>query len=313
MEDDVCSAVRGKWYEVLSSLGIPKEFLQKKSGPCPLCGGKDRYTWTNFNDDGVYICRHCGNGNGWTLLQKYNGWSFVQAVQEVEPLVGILNIQKDTDDKLDPALKYNPKPALVRVAKASTKLTWGSTQMDYLRSRGFDDVPEGLRKADLPYWENGKKIGIFPTVVALIQDFEGKGVSYHLTYTKDGKKADVKHSRKVMKPIGTITGAAIRLHPEFEDKICISEGLESSYAAYKDCGLPAFSALNAGNLTKFVPPKGIKTIFIYGDNDLNFVGQVAAYTLAERLTGEGYEAYVFIPDKIGTDWADTLSGVDYGE
>jgi putative DNA primase/helicase len=170
-------------------------------------------------------------------------------------------------------------------------------------------MPNGLRQGDLQYWQNGSCLGIYPTVIALIQDFEGKGVSYHLTYTKDGKKADLKPARKVMKPIGTITGAAIRLHAEFDDRICIAEGIENAYAAHKDCGLPAFSALNAGNLAKFVPPRGIKVVFIYGDNDKNFVGQLAAYKLAERLVNEGLEAYVFIPDKIGTDFADQLPEV----
>jgi len=303
MDNDVCNAVRGKWYEVLSTLGIPKEFLQKKNGPCPLCGGKDRYAWTNFNNDGVYICRHCGNGNGWTLLQKYNNWTFPQAAEAVEPLVGILKIE---GNKTDEPPAYDPRPALVKVAKASKKLTWDSEQMKYLRSRGFDEIPEGIKQGDLQYWQDGKCVGTFPTIVSLIQDFEGKGVSYHLTYTKDGKKADLKPARKIMKPIGTITGAAIRLHPDFEDRICIAEGIESAYAAHKDCGLPAFSALNAGNMAKFVPPNGVKVVFIYGDNDKNFVGQLAAYKLAERLVGEGLEAYVFIPDKIGTDWADGL-------
>ena len=306
MDDDVCSAVRGKWYEVLSTLGIPKEFLNKKNGPCPLCGGKDRYAWTNYNDDGVYICRHCGNGNGWTLLQKYNNWSFPQAAEAVEPLVGVLRLKGNTKDTQP---QYDPKPALIKVHKASSRLTWGSSQMGYLRSRGFNEMPNGLRQGDLQYWQNGSCLGIYPTVIALIQDFEGKGVSYHLTYTKDGKKADLKPARKVMKPIGTITGAAIRLHAEFDDRICIAEGIENAYAAHKDCGLPAFSALNAGNLAKFVPPRGIKVVFIYGDNDKNFVGQLAAYKLAERLVNEGLEAYVFIPDKIGTDFADQLPEV----
>ncbi len=307
MNQDVTDAVKGKWYGVLSTLGIPKEFLQKKNGPCPLCGGKDRYCWTNYNDDGLYLCRHCGNGNGWGLLQKYMGWNFPQAADAVAPLVGILNMGRDKPSNVQ---EYNPVPALQKVARTSTNLTWGSGVMDYLRKRGFDQMPDGLRQATLDYYESGSKQGTYQALVALIQDWEGNGASYHITYIENGSKAKVKAARKIMKPKNTITGAAVRLHTEFEDRICIAEGIESAWGAHKDCGLPAFAALNAGNLMKFIPPKGVKVVFIYGDNDLNFVGQVAAYTLAKSLKEQEIDAYVFIPDKFGTDWNDGLPRVE---
>ena len=37
---------RGRWREILPRLGLEPQFLVKKHGPCPLCGGKDRFRTT---------------------------------------------------------------------------------------------------------------------------------------------------------------------------------------------------------------------------------------------------------------------------
>jgi putative DNA primase/helicase len=176
----------------------------------------------------------------------------------------------------------------------------------YLQSRGFDDVPEGLRQANLNFYKEGRVQGQYEVLLALVQDFEGNGVSYHLTYTEDGEKANITPSRKVMSPKGTITGASIRLHVDFEDKICVAEGIESAYAAHKDSGFPAFATISAHGMESFVAPKGVKTVWIYGDNDESYTGQAAAYALAKRLRNSGIEAWVFIPDRVGDDFNDVL-------
>jgi putative DNA primase/helicase len=42
-----------------------------------------------------------------------------------------------------------------------------------------------------------------------------------------------------------------------------------------------------------------KRIYIFSDNDANFAGQKAAYTLAHRLILEDFVAIVEVPDRIG--------------
>ena len=46
MQADVTKEVIGKWPSTLLELGIPEEFLTGKHGPCPMCGGKDRFRFT---------------------------------------------------------------------------------------------------------------------------------------------------------------------------------------------------------------------------------------------------------------------------
>ena len=299
MQTDVTEEVRGKWFQVLKELGLPEQFLTGKNGPCPLCGGKDRYRFTDYNNDGLYICRGC-NGDGWNLVQKYFDINFATAAKQIK---GILGINGGT---LVDNPKFNPIPALRSVAKKAKALGGHSSVTDYLDSRGFTSYPDGLKQANLKFYKDMKSQGEYEVLVALIQDWQGNGVSYHLTYTKDGKKADIDPARKIMTPKGTISGAAIRLHTDFEDKICIAEGIESAYAAHIDSGLPAFAAMNASCLENFVPPEGVKEVWIYADNDRNYTGQAAAYKLGKRLMIKGIESWVFVPDKVGQDQNDVL-------
>ena len=56
--------------------------------PCPLCGGTDRFQYTDKFGEGNYHCRHCGPGGGFKLLQAAKGIDFNTALQEVERCVG---------------------------------------------------------------------------------------------------------------------------------------------------------------------------------------------------------------------------------
>lgn len=300
MQADVTEEVRGKWFKVLKEVGIPEQYLNGKNGPCPLCGGKDRYRFTDYKNDGLYICRGCGNGDGWKLIQKYFDINFATACKQVKSILGI------TKGSLVDNPKFNPVPALRSVAKKAKPISSGSSVGKYLTSRGFKEYPDGLKQAELNFYKNMKSQGKYEVLVALIQDWEGKGVSYHLTYTKDGKKADIDPSRKIMTPKGTISGSAIRLHTDFEDKICIAEGIESAYAAHIDSGLPAFAAMNSSCLENFVPPQGINQVWIYADNDRNYTGQAAAYKLGKRLMIKEIETWVMVPERVGEDQNDIL-------
>jgi len=301
MKADVTKEVKGRWLNTLIELGIPEEFLTGKGGPCPLCGGKDRFRFTDYHNEGRYICNQCGNGDGWNLVQNYFDIDFGTAAKRIKEVLGI------TKSNLVDNPKFDPIPALRSVAKKSTRLGGYSSVTEYLDSRGFTSYPDGLKQATLKFYKNMKSQGEYQVLVALIQDWQGNGVSYHLTYTKDGKKADIDPARKIMPPKGTIKGAAIRLHNEFEDKICIAEGVESAYAAHIDSGLPAFAAMNANCLENFIPPEGIKQVWIYADNDRNYTGQAAAYKLGKRLMAKGIEAWVFVPEKVGQDQNDILT------
>ena len=111
MANDWRAAARGRWDGILSSLGgISEEFLQNDHGPCPLCGGEDRFRWDNRDDDGGGYCNGCGGRNqsggslsGMDLLMRAKGWDFKTGIRELERFLGM------ADDL--PAKKRGRKPA----------------------------------------------------------------------------------------------------------------------------------------------------------------------------------------------------------
>src|SRR5581483_3995716 len=85
---EVKRRAHGRWTEILLSLGIDERILNRRNQPCPLCGGTDRFQYTDKFGEGNYYCRGCGPGGGLKLLQGVQGWSFGMVLQRVESRVG---------------------------------------------------------------------------------------------------------------------------------------------------------------------------------------------------------------------------------
>ncbi|MBL9115532.1 MAG: hypothetical protein JNJ83_11050 [Verrucomicrobiaceae bacterium] len=69
----------------LTSAG--SEHFGRGHGPCPGCGGKDRFRFDDKAGDGTFICSQGGggtlSGNGLTLLQHITGWDFKRSIEEL--------------------------------------------------------------------------------------------------------------------------------------------------------------------------------------------------------------------------------------
>lgn len=286
----------GRWESILTSLGVAPEFLSKKHGPCPLCGGKDRWRFDNKDSRGSWFCSHDGAGDGFALLQKINGWSFVQAAREVERVLGVskqdVHRQEFTDEQKQANLR--------RVWKESRPVLRGDEVWTYLNRRtGIDAIPSAIRFHPGLRYDAGRS---FPAMLALVTMPDGKRTTMHRTWL-DGKggKAPVDEPKKVM--AGTIKTGAIRLAPMAEC-LGIAEGIETALRASVLFGVPTWAAISAGGMRDWEAPEGITEVVIFGDNDENFTGQNAAFSLAHRLAMRGIKTDVRIPTKVGTDWAD---------
>src|SRR3954451_23172289 len=77
-----------RWREILPQLGIDTRFLKNVHGPCPLCGGKDRYRFDDKEGSGSYYCNQCGAGVGIILIRKFRGWDHATACAEVDKIIG---------------------------------------------------------------------------------------------------------------------------------------------------------------------------------------------------------------------------------
>lgn len=297
----------GRWRGILISLGLPESFLVNRHGPCPLCNeGKDRWRFDDKDGKGTFICSHCGSGDGFDLAMRYTGKPFSEVAAEVERLSGSICAEQ-------PRRRKDPRNALKNVGKRLQRIGQHDPVTMYLKGRGIHGITGYALRLHpaLGYYERDefnepKLIGQFPAMVAKIVNASGKTESFHITYlTRDGHKADVRASKKILTPINSINGCAIRLAP-VADHIAVTEGIENALAVMEGEGLPCWACVSAHGIETFIPPEGVKQVTIFADNDASFTGQAAAYALAKRLTREGFTVEVYVSGQVGDDYLDCL-------
>jgi len=303
----VREAARGRWRGILPALGLESRFLTGKPGPCPVCGGRDRFTFDDKDGRGLWICRHCpstkGNGacagDGIDLVMRVNGWDFHTAAERVEALVGAVRPQPIPQDRPEP----DKRAAMRRLWASGRPITPDDPAGLWLRHRvGLAQFPAALRF--VPGLRYAGELR--PAMIALVQAPDGTGSTVHRTFlTSDGRKAPVDQPRMVM-PGHTVPGHAVRLF-DAAPELGIAEGIESALAAANLFALPCWSALNAGGLAKWIPPEGTTSVMIFADNDPHFAGQEGAMVLARRLATKGLRVRVEIPPNVGTDFNDIFN------
>ena len=299
----------GRWHGILSGVGIPSKMLRNKHGPCPMCGGKDRFRFDDKLGRGTWICSQCGAGDGIELVKQFLRCDFKAAAVEIEKHIGT-----------SPIMTAGGKPAQDdQQTRDLMRSMWERARpiepLDaagrYLANRlGLMTFPATLRFAkDERYAELGQKPSWHPVMLAKVDPCDaaiadGERAALHRTYLDGfGGKVDVPTPRKMMGSMPT--GAAVRLAPAAAT-MGIAEGIETALAASVLFNIPVWAALTAGLLQDWQPPATAQTVFIFGDNDHSHTGQAAAYALAQRLKAKNFDAIVQLPQRVGDDWNDVL-------
>lgn len=290
-------AATGKWPEILIALGVDEKFLRRRHGPCPFCGGSDRFRFDDKNGTGSFICSQCGAGSGIEFLIRLFGWSFREAAANVDGVVGNITVSRRMDERTE----QDKVVAIKRVLRECRAVTHGDPVWLYLNRRtGIAVVPTDIKYHPSLYHSDG---GQHPTMVSILRGHDGTGVTVHRTYlTSGGEKANLNPSKKFMAG-KRLNGGAVRLS-RVAEKIGIAEGIETALAASQRFGVPVWAATNATLLEQFLPPEGVKAVWVMGDNDSSYTGQAAAFNLAKRLIRDGYAVDLSIPQNADTDWCD---------
>lgn len=316
--NDVKQAANGRWVEILTALGVPEHLLNtKKHQPCPACGGKNRFRFTDNGGRGWWICNQCApqGGSGFDLLMLVFGCDFNEALKRVAECLGMGGTRHAHAFRL-PEKRPTPQNAPQEDEQQREKLTqiWTSSKawqthnviVDYLRGRGIPQ-PENLPIDDnalrvhaaLPYWHNGKLLGRFPAMVGAFRAHGGELVGLHLTYLmkKQGMVSKIQlRDFATQQPLGAkkhrsmysgaLMGAAIPLfrQPEQELKgvLVVCEGIETAIAIHCVNGLNVWACGAANRIAGFRLPEWVKRLIIVADNDPNQTGLNAAQTLQRR-------------------------------
>lgn len=217
---------QGRWRGVLPALGLSARALSGKHGPCPLCGGKDRFRFDDKGGRGTWICSKCGAGDGIELVKRIQGVEFKEAARLIEQHIGNapIIVGKGQQSRTDEQKRQEMRALWSR----SKPITMEDAAGKYLNRRlGLTVFPSALRfSPDERYSEPGQKASWHPLMVAKVDPCdaaaaEGQTASLHRTYLDMfGNKADVASPRKMMATMPT--GAAVRLAPH-EDKLGIAE------------------------------------------------------------------------------------------
>lgn len=302
---------RGRWPGLLPHFGVPAKSLNGKHHPCPNCGGKDRFRFLNTGGNGTYICNQCGNGNGIGLVMKVKGWDFRTAAQELRKLVDVTPRQSVAKATNEVSLH------VIRGLWEETVALPGTQGAAYFAARGLPGADsEQLRfhpncpLSEVPGHKNA------PAVIALVRDAKGKPCGLTRLYLDGDQKAAWRDEEgKVMANRRFLGGfpksCAVRLSKPHTGVLGVAEGYETALACTAITGILTWALLNTSIMESFVPPRSVRRLVVFGDNDSKFGGQKAAYTLAHKtavIKDGAPEVQVRLPDTIGWDWLNVHNG-----
>jgi putative DNA primase/helicase len=145
----VGASARGRWPEILQALGIPAAHLTNKHGPCPGCGGKDRFRFDDQGERGTWYCSGSGeerSGDGFELLSHVHGWTHREALHRVAEVLGLTDPGAAPPPPPRPLPPPAPKPDQAALAAAATS----AARAEWARSAPAPDDHPYLAKKGIP-------------------------------------------------------------------------------------------------------------------------------------------------------------------
>jgi putative DNA primase/helicase len=300
----------------LARRGIKLRGRVDRCGPCPQCGGDDRFS-VHVGDQ-VFNCRGCGGkGRGAIDLAMFlDGSGFKEAVATLggreprsparlggpAPAASLGPAKPDRSDDVNRKRAgdiwracVDPRDTLVRV---------------YLENRKLDLPDEAANTAirfhpDCPFGEERH-----PAMVCLVRGIvSNKPQAIHRTaLSPDG--IAIKRSGKTFRmSLAPVSGGAIKIDPDENVTmgLCIGEGIETCLAG-RQMGLrPVWCAISKAGIASFPILPGIEGLHILRENDANLASPKTVEDCASRWRADGREVIIADPAS-GCDLNDELRG-----
>ncbi|MBL0558246.1 primase-helicase zinc-binding domain-containing protein [Aeromonas caviae] len=273
---DVAAAAVGLWPDLLAGLGlhIPRH---GKHGPCPACGGKDRFRLDDKEGRGTFICSQCGAGDGLDLVCRVMSKSPMEAAELIAPMVGLAaggldpvergRIHQQQQAKVKEETRKREdghRKAAARACRIMNAHSRGCGSA-YLSRKGFAEHQSAISGTKETI--NGE---VFPagSVIVPLLDGAGNLVNVELIRNEDGLKHTLGGGRK----------AGVYHRIDGGGLVAVVEGYATGLSVQQATGATVYCAMSANNLMNVAEIARSQNpdaeIIICGDHDLdNATGQ----------------------------------------
>lgn len=244
------------------------------------------------------------------LHERLGSASLKETLREVRSFLGVgpcPAVPRDTQTRAQPDAASSKRIARSRKLFAAGKPVLGTSAATYLQGRGITRLGPALRYHPRVFLRQGEDDPDpprrAPALLAKITDNRGQVTGCARTYLdpSTGGLAAIESPKRIL---GQLHGHAIRFWSGSpRSDLIVGEGLENTLSV--GTALPEFdlaSCLTATHLGLFIPPPGIKRIWIARDND--DAGRNASMRLRNQLESLGIACCDLVP-KLG-DFNDDL-------
>ncbi|MFM5788745.1 DUF927 domain-containing protein [Aeromonas veronii] len=299
---DVVAAAAGHWPDVLAGLGIETP-CRGKHGPCPACGGKDRFRLDDKGGRGTFICGQCGAGDGLDLVCRVTSKNPKEAAELVAPLVGlsaggldpvererIHQQQQARAEQERKQVEQQRRKAARRATSISADIKQGVSP--YLERKALSGWPMPLTQRVIAVGELTYQPG---SLVVPLWDEAGELVNVQLINTEGDKR---------YLPGGQKAGAFHRI--DGGELVAVVEGYASGLSVQVATGATVYCAMDAGNLLAVAQiarrqhPKA--RLLLCGDNDEGTKGNPGKAKAEHAAAAVG--GLVALPPEFSGDWND---------
>ncbi|MFM5049804.1 primase-helicase zinc-binding domain-containing protein [Aeromonas veronii] len=273
---DVAAAAVGLWPDLLAGLGlhIPRH---GKHGPCPACGGKDRFRLDDKEGRGTFICSQCGAGDGLDLVCRVMSKSPMEAAELIAPMVGLAaggldpvergRIHQQQQAKVKEETRKREdghRKAAARACRIMNAHSRGCGSA-YLSRKGFAEHQSAISGTKETI--NGEVFPVGSVIVPLL-DGAGNLVNVELIRNEDGLKHTLGGGRK----------AGVYHRIDGGGLVAVVEGYATGLSVQQATGATVYCAMSANNLMNVAEIVRSQNpdaeIIICGDHDLdNATGQ----------------------------------------
>ena len=292
--DRVLREFNGAWRQTLENYGchLPSG---RHHGPCPVCGGKDRFRFDDKDGRGTWFCSQCDpqSGGGLLLLSRFLGKPTIEVANELlgnTPERSRAPVYRSfvSDDQIRKANHEQARKG-AEALLASSELR----QHPYMSDRGLDG--QWLVNGE-PIMGRDRSV-IQPGELLLVPAYKAEGDGSMLVNVQKIK------ANKEKRPIYGGDMAAVYHKLDGHQKlIAIAEGYATGVTVNQVTGATTYCAFNTGNLaavSAWVAERhpGVAVVF-FADNDEHGAGLRYAKDAAAPIG-----ATVALPPELG-DWDD---------